>query len=160
MQNDPQTHSSQPLFDRADPPDLGVIKASSAHQLFAFGMALIFSVFLLCALLNRDQTSSVDLWAMCGLIPPLIVVLINGALLKLYIEKGAITKRGLFTTGHVLYEDILSVGKRMVKQKYGEREAIIFLTVHNKQLGVLQGQITERDYERLYQWATKYFPET
>jgi hypothetical protein len=94
------------------------------------------------------------------LIPPLIIVSINAALLKVYVEKGAIIRRGLFKTGHVLYEDILSVGKRKIKVKHTERDAIMFFTVQNKRVMVLRGSITEYDYDRLYQWAIKYFPET
>ena len=160
MQSDPPTHPSQRLFDRAEPPDLGVLKASASQQLLGFGMALMFSVFLIYPLLKRDQVSSTDLVVICVLITPLIIALIHAALLKIYVEKGAIIRRGLFKTSHVLYEDILSVGKRKIKQKYGERDAIMFFTVHNKQVGVIRGSITERDYERLYQWAIKHFPET
>ena len=160
MESDPQTHPSQHPFDRPEPPDLGVLKASTSQQLLGFGMALMFSVVLFIALLERDQTSNTDLVTICVLIFPLVVALINAALLKVYVEKGAIIKKGLFKTGHVLYDDILSVGKRKVKQKYGERDAIMFFTVQNKQVEVLRGSITEHDYDRLYQWAIQHFPET
>ena len=118
-------------------PDFGPLKYKGGHQVFALTFSALFISMLILKLL-----------------------LLNAAFTTRVIAGGCFLISSPLHKRRVPFEEIISVGKREVNVKNGHVEAIQFFTMDHKDILIFKTSLSEPSNHALYEWATKYFPET